>query len=275
MSTPARSRPTRTRSLGAILLALVLLAVGCSDAPTEEEIERADDGIDPSIVSVFVSEPMLEVVQELGDVFLIQHRGTTFQYIAKPSEDLAGRVAGGFRPAMWIDRPEILAPFVSDEDTVGPPAPVGEDVMQFIVIEDYKGPTLTLDVFGAGANDATSGLCEPAAPCGVAARAILDQAGVVPEPDALKVNGVAIVAAIRLGEIQTSLVYRSEASRLFGLFAFVELPEPTIGMLTYQSISMVDLPVATEFQNWIATSPEATEILIKRGYRSRDLGPTP
>lgn len=268
--TPTGARRTARRSLGAVLAALLLLLAGCSDAPTEEEIERADDGIDPSIVAIFVSEPLLPVIEELGNVFLIQHNGTTFQYIAKPSDDLAARVANGFRPALWIDDRETIAPFADDGDVYGAPTPVGDDVMQFIVVRDYDGPPLTLEVFGPGAEPAASGLCDPEPPCGVAARDILEQAGVEPEPDVTSADPAALLPAMRAGEFQTSLLYRSQVARLYTIFDVLTLPDPTIGAFTYESISMQDLPVAAEFQDWIATSPSAAEILTKRGLRDRE-----
>ena len=95
---PRRDRHRTSRLVLALLASLVVLVAGaCSDAPTEKEIAMADDGIDPSIVPIFTSENLLPAVQQLGQVFLIDHPGTTFQYIAKDAETLGRRVSDGIR----------------------------------------------------------------------------------------------------------------------------------------------------------------------------------
>jgi molybdate transport system substrate-binding protein len=264
-------RPRRRRRLLAVVLvAMAVLVAGCSDAPTEAEIEMADDGIDPSIVSIFVADGLLPVVEELGTIFLIQHPGTTFQYSTKPSEELADRVRDGFRPTLWVDRDDVLEEFADDPATRGPAAPFGEDVFQWVAWEDFPDARkLTLDVFGGGAQPARSGICEPEPPCGVAARAVLDAAGVVPEPDVETESGRDLESRIAKGDFDTALVYRSDASRIYTRFTQLELPDPTMGTLTYETISMADDPVVAEFQNWIVTSPQAQDVLVKRGLRER------
>lgn len=265
---PRRDRHRTSRLVLALLASLVVLVAGaCSDAPTEKEIAMADDGIDPSIVPIFTSENLLPAVQQLGQVFLIDHPGTTFQYIAKDAETLGRRVSDGIRPALWIDEARALDPH--EAQAIGEPAPVGDDVVQFVRYRDYKGPAPTLEVFGAGSFPARSALCDVEVPCGRAARAILDDAGITPEPDAMLPTGRDVVAAAAKGEVDTSLLYRSDTARLWTAFKLLPLPDPTIGARTYQSLRMRDDTIANGFQTWIATSPDADAVLVKLGLRPR------
>lgn len=263
-----RDRRRASRLALAVLAALlVLLAGACSDAPTEKEIAMADDGIDPSIVPIFTSEALLPAVEQLGTVFLIDHPGTTFQYTAKDADTLSRRVGDGVRPVLWIDDADVLAPFVGE--AVGAPGPVGDDVMQFVRYEDYKGATPTLEFFGPGTFPARSGLCEVTAPCGRAAQDILTQAGVTPDADVVAPTGREVVSAAATDQVDTALLYRSDTARLWTKFKLLPLPDPAIGAETYESLRLRDDPIGESFQSWIATSADADAILVKLGLRPR------
>jgi len=269
-ASPRTRRPTTSRLVLALLAALLAVgAVACSDAPTKKEIEKADDGIDPSIVPIFTSEALLPVVQELGSVFLIDHAGTTFQYSAKEPSVLAQRVRDGVRPALWIDLAQVLEPFASDTAANGPPQPMGNDTMQFVVTEAYGGPNPTLEIFGDGPSPARTGLCEPAAPCGLAAQKLLTDEGITPAPDTVYPEGINVVAALKEEQIDAALLYRSDANRIRTRLRFFPLPDPGVGERTYQTLRLREDAIGEEFQSWIATSPDAEAILVKWGYRPR------
>lgn len=262
MSAPRR---TTRRALAAALALLVLLvAVGCSDAPTEKEIAMADDGINPTIVSIFVPEVLLPVTQELGTAFATTHPGTTFQYTAKDSETLRARVEEGYDPAMWIDRDDVLA----GRDGLTETGRFGENTMELLTLKTYVGPAPTLEDFGSSASaPIVTGLCETSAPCGLGAEEVLENAGVDPDPDREVETGRLLVAAVADESVGAALMYRSDASQLYTKFAFYRLPDPRVAQLTYQTKVYRDLPVIREFQSWIAGSPVAEAILIRRGYR--------
>ena len=255
--------------------ALLVAAVACSDAPTEKEIAMADDGVDPSIVPIFTSEDLLTVAQDLGTVFLIDHPGVTFQYIAKPPDVLGERVRSGVLPVLWIDEAQVLEPFVSDAAARGEPAPVGDDVVQFVLYKTYTGPKPTLEVFGAGTFPTRSGLCDAAVPCGRGALEVLEAAGVTPEPDLTFPTGRELVDGFVDEQLDTALMYRSDAARIWTAFKLQPMPDPTIGTRTYESLRLRDDPIGESFQKWIASSPEADAILVKRGLRARPGVPTP
>jgi molybdate transport system substrate-binding protein len=265
-----RPRPLAARLVLTLLAALLVAgAVACSDAPTAKEIEKADDGIDPSIVPIFTSDALLPVVQQLGTVFLIDHAGTTFQYTAKESDVLSQRVRDGYRPALWIDLDQVLEPFTTDTAARGPAQPMGNDTMQFVVSEEYEGPNPTLEVFGSERSPARTGLCETAAPCGAAAEQILADEGITPAPDNVYPAGINVIAALKDNQIDAALIYRSDATRLFTRLRFFPLPDPDVAVRTYETLRLRDDAIGEEFQSWIATSPEADSILVKWGYRPR------
>jgi molybdate transport system substrate-binding protein len=223
---------------------------------------------------VFTSEELLPAIQELGTLFLIDHPGTTFQYTAKSADVLSQRVDEGVRPSVWIDRAEVLQPFTGEGVATGPAQPVGDDVMLFVVWEEYTGPRPTIEAFGSGDGPAKTGLCDAAVPCGRGAAAVLEREGITPDPDEVFEDGRTVVGRLADRTIDTSLIYRTDAARVYTKFEYLPLPDPAVGAVTYQSLSLRDAPVAQEFQSWIATSDDAAEVLVRLGLRARP-GRTP
>ena len=267
-SHPPIGRTGTPRVVLAVLAALlILVTAACSDAPTEKEIAMADDGIDPSIVPIFTSEELLPVVTQLGTIFLVEHPGYTFRYTTKDAETLSQRVREQHKPALWIDEADVLAPFVGDPASFGTPVRFGDDVMHFIVNKTYDGEPPTLEVFGPGNWPTATALCDTSLPCGQTAEEILRQAGVTPEPDATLAQSREVMAGVADNTYQTSLLYRTDAAGQYTKFRLVQLPDPTIGAKTYQSLLMDNSGVAAAFQTWIDQSPDAEAILVKLGYR--------
>ena len=144
--------------------------------------------------------------------------------------------------------------------------------MQFVVCEEYTGPRPTLEDFGVRRRHRPStGLCDAAVPCGRgAAGGARRTRASRPQPDAdLRGRAQRRRSKLADGTIDTSLIYRTDAARVYTKFEYLPLPDPTVGAVTYQSISLQETPVAQEFQSWIATSTDAEAILVKLGLRAR------
>lgn len=252
-----------------LTLTVVVTGVACSDAPTEVEIERADDGVDPSIVIVMITPDLEPVMEQLGVAFAETRRGATFRFVVDTPENLDRRIADGYRPSLWISTASSIATIAADPDAQGAPAEFGETPMQMIVHEDAGiVPPPTLAAFGADA-DTTSGLCAPAVACGAGARLVLEQAGVVPDPDLDEPDTKALAKAFLERKVDIALVYQPEAIRLGSVSDVIPLPDPTIGLLPYQTISFGRAPIAAEFQRWLAAAPEATDILVNYGWKPK------
>ena len=274
-STP---RPTRRRRPTPIIrlilligLALIVATTGvaCSDAPTEIEIERADDGVDPSIVIVMITKDLEPVMEQLGETFAETRRGATFRYVVEEPDELAARIDSGYRPSLWVDNAAAIGPHASDPTAQGAPAPFGEAIMTMVVHDELpREPRPTLAAFG-GESVIASGICGPTFACGVGARLVLDDADIVADPVLDDATPAEIIEGLQTRTIDAALVYRPEAARLGSFINIVPVPDPSIGRLEYQSIVFGRSPFASEFQRWLGSAPEATEILIRYGWRNQ------
>lgn len=266
-----RSRGARRLAL-AITLVLIALVTACSDAPTAKEIEKADDGVDPSVVTVLAPKGLQQVVVELGARFSETTRGIAITYVPANDSGDGEQFVGGYRPSMWIDAASELAPYLSDPKASGAPARFGETPLMFAVHEDLAGVPRSLAVFGSDASPLSSGLCEDTAPCGIAAREALGQAGVEADPDLVRPDGRELITALSKKEVDAVIVYRNDVARVYSIVDEEPLPiaDPTIGQIEYQSLVFGRVPVAAEFQRWIVSSPDAAAVLARFGFLPRD-----
>lgn len=260
-------RASRARTLLAVALAFtVIMASACSDAPTEKEIAMADDGINPSIVSILVDERMSKVIQRLGLVFLRDKPGVTFQYTSLDPELMAARVRDGFRPTLWLDSREELEPFVDDPAAIGEPVNIGDDVVQWVVDRDYAGQAPALADFANPSGPVVTALCDEPEPCASASTLVLAREGIVPDPAVVLPTGRDVLAAVAEARVDTSILYRTDTAPIYTRMIVQPLPDPEIGQVIYDSIRFTDLPIGEQFQQWLATSPEAEAELRKTGF---------
>ena len=251
-----------------VALALAITSAACSDAPTEAQIERADDGVDPQVVVVLVTPDLKPVIELLGKTFADTRRGATFRYVVDTPESIAERMEQGYRPSLWIATTEEIATVASDPKAQGAPTEFGETPLWLIYHEDAGiVPPPTLEVFGAGDGPSTV-LCDPETVCGAGPRVAIEQAGVTPDPDLEVPTSNDIIKALVERTADVALLYRPEAMRPGSVTDRAPLPDPAIGLLHYQTIAFGRAPFAAEFQRWIASSPEASAILIKYGWKN-------
>ena len=264
-------RPRRpTRLLACILLAfaLALTGAGCSDAPTEAQIERADDGVDPRVVVVLITPDLEAVTEQLGKTFTDTRRGATFRYVVDSPENIERRIADGYRPSLWIDTVASIGTVAGDPKAQGAPTEFGETPLWMVVHEDAGiVPPPTIDVFGSDTEPPT-GLCVATVACGAGARLAIEGAGVTPAPDLEAASSDDLIQAIVNREVDVAMLYRPDAARIGSVTDHIPLSDPTVGLLRYQTIAFGRAPVAAEFQRWVTSSPAASEILVKYGWKN-------
>ena len=271
---PARStwvRRGRGRALLVVLLALVVLAVSaCSDAHTEEDKYRADNGSNPSLLRVYVNKEEAPLIQSLIDEYTKKHRGVSFILVTQKSEASAEQVQGGSRPDIWADLEPVLQPFASDARAVGPPTTYAANQLVWIVAKDNPLDLQDLDVFEAD-RDPQSGLCKSTLPCGIAARAMLVQQGVNPEPDFETGTAASSIGTVVDGKVYTTIVYRTDTLTTKGQYSTVPLPDPSSQQIAHQMLRMTDNPSGLDFVTWAATSPDAHAVLKPLGLYDPDI----
>ncbi|PSL01772.1 molybdate transport system substrate-binding protein [Haloactinopolyspora alba] len=85
-------------------------------------------------------------------------------------------------------------------------------------------------------------VCEPRVPCGAAAEALLDRAGVEAAPDTLTTDVKEAVSLVSLGEVDAALVYLTDAAAAGDAVETVDVPRAGAVVNDYPVAVMADAP---------------------------------
>jgi len=88
----------------------------------------------------------------------------------------------------------------------------------------------------------TIALCAPQVPCGAAADKALAAAGVTPAPDTLERDVKAVLAKVRLGEVDAGLVYRTDVTAAGDAVTGVPFPQADQAVTDYPVVALEAAP---------------------------------
>ncbi len=258
-----------------ILTAVALLAAGCSDAHTEAQRNWVDTGIDPDVLNVLAPPELSPVLNALDQAFLKVRPDTAIVFISQIG-DTAGKhnnqastltntqiIQAGASPSLWVDTAGVLKPFAKDSRAQGPIRPFGIEPMVLAVKAGNPAQVHGLDAFAAGGP--STGRCSSVAPCGKLGSVWLAQAKIKPDYQLKSINATKLLEAIAKGQTDAGLVLALDIPSGDPAIQTVPVPTPPAPTLTYRMLVMSPNPTATQFENWVASSPEARAILVAYG----------
>jgi hypothetical protein len=242
------------RALPALALLIAVVLGGCSDANTPEEKAWTDTGVDPRIVTLYVPPRLERLGRELVDRYQALDHQSRF-LVATVEDDVAGeRVADAPTPAVWITADEVIEEAERPEEIV----PVGIDLLVVASLsEDGQGP-LALSSFGA--DGFPTGLCEVELRCGTASRAVLEAAGVEPDPD-FEGTEAEVARALFDREVRGALVHATYATAYFPRVVGNRLPLSGSDAVPYQAARYGDTATAVLFMGWLRNTGELGRVI--------------
>lgn len=194
--------------IGAALGASVLLLTGCGTEPgpgSPSGRDSADERVTGTI-TVLAAASLTEAFTTLARDFERAHPGTRVRLNFGGSSTLAQQIHGGAPADVFASaNPQTMS---DARSAVRAPKPVARNRLQIAVPEGNPAGVTGLADF---AEDAlTLAACAPAVPCGAAAVAAFDAAGIAPRLDTYGNDVKAVLTAVRLGEVDAGLVYRTD-----------------------------------------------------------------
>ena len=200
----------------AVPLALALILAGCGPAPQ-------DAGAGGGTVTVFAAASLTETFTELGKRYQAARPGTEVRFNFGSSATLARQLVQG-------------AP--ADVFAAAGPAPLDQVVQAGLAREPVvfarnrlriavpKGNPARVDDLADLADPRVKvALCAPQVPCGTAAAAALDAAGLKVTPVTLEQDVKATLTKVRLGEVDAALVYATDVRAAGDAVVGVPFPE--------------------------------------------------
>lgn len=197
----------------AVLLAALSLA-GCAAAPAapRDPVSSASSATDDALageLTVFAAASLTNAFEEISAAFEADHPGVDVRpLVADGSQVLATQLAEGAAADVFASADETNMERV--RGLVTEPRPFATNTLTIAVptgnaagitgLEDLADP------------DRIVVLCAVEVPCGAAAAALFDNAGIAPAPDSLEQNVTAVLTKVAAGEADAGLVYRTDAA---------------------------------------------------------------
>ncbi|GIE83272.1 molybdate-binding protein [Actinoplanes philippinensis] len=257
------------RTVAAGLAALIAFGLaGCGGERTDNDTgDRAGTVTGP--ITVFAAASLTESFTTIGKQFEAAHPGTTVTFNFAGSSALATQINEGAPADVFASAsPKNLAVVVDAGNSEGRPTTF---VKNQLVIAVAKGnPKGVAGLAGLTEPDVKVALCAEAVPCGAAAKAAIEAAGVKVTPVTLEQDVKAALAKVKLGEVDAALVYRTDAKAAAADVDAVEFPESAKAINDYPIVALKNAKNGAGAQAFIAyvSSPEATKVLTEAGFQA-------
>jgi molybdate transport system substrate-binding protein len=241
----------RLRGLLAAAVVVLPLAACGSDRPAD-----AGEG-GAGTITVFAAASLTEAFHEIAADVEADRPGTTVTLVFGASSTLARQVVDGAPADVFAAASPAAMATVVDAGSAEQSQVFARNTLQIAVPAD--GPDVELVDFADP--DRTLALCAPEVPCGALAGAVLEAAGVTPQPDTLERDVKAALSKVRLGEVDAALVYRTDVLAAGDDVRGIDVPQA--------AAAVSDYPVArlSQSQNPVAANAFVERLLSQEGRR--------
>jgi molybdate transport system substrate-binding protein len=147
------------------------------------------------------------------------------------------------------------------------PRPFARNVMQIAVPRGNPGRVAGLaDLARPGLKVA---LCQPQVPCGATAVDVFAKAGVAPRPVTLEADVKAVLAKVRLGEVDAGMVYVTDVRAAGDAVIGIAVPAEVNAATTYPIAVLTEAPNAAAAQEFVdyVLSPAGAAVIAASGFQ--------
>ncbi len=256
----------RARCLLALLPLLLLPACGGGDQPGADPSAAASTGGPTGRVVVFAAASLTEAFGEIATQVEAASPGLDVVLNLGASSGLAQQVVAGAPADVFAAAsPATMATVVDAGDATGPTV-FARNRLELAVPPGNPGGVLGLADLARPA--LRLALCAPQVPCGAAATKVLAAAGVRAQPDTLEQDVKAVLAKVRLGEVDAGLVYRTDVRAAGDDVEGVTFPEADDAVGDYPLVALSGAANPEGAAVFVAAvlGPEGQEVLRRAGF---------
>ncbi|MFD2793803.1 molybdate ABC transporter substrate-binding protein [Promicromonospora vindobonensis] len=250
--TGAPRRALAPRVAAALSVSLVL--TGCAPEPDGEQL------------TVLAAASLREPFAALETTFEEEHPGVDVTISFGGSSDLADQVEAGAPADVVATADERTMARLSDAGLVASPTVFATNVLTIVV--PTGNPSGVESLTDLGRRDVDVVLCAPEVPCGRAAAAVTEGAGVTPHTVSAEPSVTDVLAKVALGEADAGLVYVTDAATEPDDVETVHTPEAADVVNRYPLAVLSDPPTPDLADEWVAlvTGAEGRSVLSEAGF---------
>lgn len=204
---------------------------------------------DTSTLTVYAAASLTSTFEQLGKEFEAEHDGVDVRLSFGGSSDLVTQIQEGAEADVFASADTANMDKLTGADLAdGDPQDFATNTLEIAVPPgNPAGITGLQDLAKAGVNLV---VCAPEVPCGAAAQAVADAAGVTLSPVSEEQSVTDVLAKVTSGEADAGLVYRTDVLGAGDAVEGVEFPEATSVVNTYPIVVVKgssDADLAREF----------------------------
>ena len=220
-------------------LAAAVLALACAACGADESAGGRGDRDAKTILTVYAASSLTSSFEELGEDFEQTHDGVEVQFNFAGSSDLVSQIQSGAPADVFASADEAnMEKLTSDGLNGSDPKPFATNTLEIAVppdnpagvssFQDLTKPKLNLVI------------CAPEVPCGAAAVAVADAAGVTLQPVSEEQSVTDVLAKVTTGEADAGLVYVTDVLAAGDDVKGIEFPESTSVVNKYPIATIAD-----------------------------------
>lgn len=215
---PPRRALLRTAAVGLPVLALGALA-GC----TGEGVAGRAGSDDAITLTVFAAASLRTVLEQVGTEFTAAHPGTAVRFSFAGSADLVAQLDAGAPADLLITADQRTMTLAQENGSItGKPVVIATNIP--VLITPAGNPAAVTDLAGAVGPDVDLVVCAPQVPCGAAAAAVAEQAGLTLAPVSEETSVTDVLGKVTSGQADAGIVYATDAADAGDAVTTIDLP---------------------------------------------------
>jgi molybdate transport system substrate-binding protein len=256
-----------------LALGAVLALAGCGGTASGTGAGPPSAGTDDAGLSgtltVFAAASLTEVFTALGDQLEQQNPRLTVQFNFAGSSALATQLVQGAPADVFASANQGQMTVVTEAGlAVAGPTVFAGNVLEIAVPAGNPGGVTGLADFADP--DLTLAVCAADVPCGAAAQAVFDDAGITARPDTEEEDVKAALTKVQLGEVDAALVYATDVQAAGAQVEGIPFPEAEREVNDYPICALADAPDPAAAQAFVdlVTSEAGQQALAAAGFRT-------
>lgn len=217
-------------------------------------------------LTVYAAASLALPFEELGERFEAEHDGVEVTFSFAGSSDLAAQVRQGAGADVFASADEATMASLTEEDLVDAPVPFATNTLQLAVPpDDPAGIGSLQDLAEPGVRLV---VCAPAVPCGAAAVAVEEAAGLDLRPVSEEQSVTDVLNKVISGEADAGLVYVTDVQGAGDRVRGIDVPEAEDVVNTYPIATVADSDHAEPAQEFVAlvTGEVGQQVLREAGF---------